>query len=164
MNRKFFIGNYQLDNSRLQKISFFSFINKCFILLFICARAFIHNINNNQDIRLIWGLRNSTPLTSSCFNIPNLELCGIAFLEGFYSKDIILEIVSNIKKNNPNNFQSPIIILLPFYLKLITSFVCIIEVNLTQVKNQLVQNDNLKIYLLSFTLWINVFYILLLFI
>lgn len=63
-------------------------------LLFICAGAIIHNINNSQDIRLIGGLRIHIPLTSACFNVSNLALCGIPFLAGFYSKDIILEIVS----------------------------------------------------------------------
>jgi NADH-ubiquinone oxidoreductase chain 5 len=63
-------------------------------LLFICAGAIIHNINNFQDIRYIGGLRSFIPLTSSIFNVANLALCGIPFLAGFYSKDIILEIVS----------------------------------------------------------------------
>lgn len=62
-------------------------------LLFICAGAIIHNINNSQDIRLMGGLRIHMPLTSACFNVSNLALCGIPFLAGFYSKDIILEIV-----------------------------------------------------------------------
>ena len=63
-------------------------------LLFICAGAIIHNINNSQDIRLMGRLRIIIPLTSSCFNVANLALCGIPFLAGFYSKDLILEIVS----------------------------------------------------------------------
>lgn len=62
-------------------------------LLFICAGAIIHNINNAQDIRFIGGLCLHIPLTSTCFNIANLALCGIPFLAGFYSKDLILEIV-----------------------------------------------------------------------
>ncbi|KAF8480535.1 NADH dehydrogenase subunit 5, partial [Russula emetica] len=62
-------------------------------LLFICAGAIIHNIINSQDIRSIGGLCLNIPLTTSCFNIANLALCGIPFLAGFYSKDIILELV-----------------------------------------------------------------------
>nr|ADW41345.1 NADH dehydrogenase subunit 5 [Drosophila robusta] len=67
-------------------------------LLFMCAGAIIHNMNNSQDIRLMGGLSIHMPLTSACFNISNLALCGMPFLAGFYSKDMILEIVmiSNI--------------------------------------------------------------------
>nr|AHL17324.1 NADH dehydrogenase subunit 5 [Stichophthalma howqua] len=63
-------------------------------LLFMCAGKIIHLMNNNQDIRLMGGLSLYIPLTSLCMNISNLSLCGIPFLSGFYSKDMILEIVS----------------------------------------------------------------------
>lgn len=63
-------------------------------LLFICAGIIIHMINDNQDIRLIGGIGLYIPLTSLCINISNLALCGIPFLAGFYSKDLILEILS----------------------------------------------------------------------
>nr|AQT26300.1 NADH dehydrogenase subunit 5 [Drosophila melanogaster] len=63
-------------------------------LLFMCAGAIIHNMNNSQDIRLMGGLSIHMPLTSACFNVSNLALCGMPFLTGFYSKDMILEIVS----------------------------------------------------------------------
>lgn len=63
-------------------------------LLFICAGVIIHIINNIQDIRYIGGIRYYLPYTSLCINISNIALCGIPFLAGFYSKDLILEIVS----------------------------------------------------------------------
>ncbi|YP_009235826.1 NADH dehydrogenase subunit 5 (mitochondrion) [Bactrocera latifrons] len=63
-------------------------------LLFMCAGAIIHNMNNSQDIRLMGGLGVYMPLTSGCFNVANLALCGMPFLAGFYSKDLILEVVS----------------------------------------------------------------------
>nr|YP_009987473.1 NADH dehydrogenase subunit 5 [Nymphalis c-aureum]AOX13228.1 NADH dehydrogenase subunit 5 [Nymphalis c-aureum]USO21386.1 NADH dehydrogenase subunit 5 [Nymphalis c-aureum] len=63
-------------------------------LLFMCAGVIIHMMNNNQDIRLMGGLSLYIPLTSLCMNISNLALCGIPFLSGFYSKDMILELVS----------------------------------------------------------------------
>nr|YP_010146974.1 NADH dehydrogenase subunit 5 [Conosia irrorata]QQP21496.1 NADH dehydrogenase subunit 5 [Conosia irrorata] len=62
-------------------------------LLFMCAGSIIHNMKNNQDIRLMGNLVTQMPLTSSCFNLANLALCGMPFLAGFYSKDLILEIV-----------------------------------------------------------------------
>jgi NADH-ubiquinone oxidoreductase chain 5 len=61
-------------------------------LLFMCAGVIIHNMGDCQDIRYIGGLINFMPLTSTCFNISNLALCGIPFLAGFYSKDLILEL------------------------------------------------------------------------
>nr|YP_009542269.1 NADH dehydrogenase subunit 5 [Lasiommata deidamia]AYU56842.1 NADH dehydrogenase subunit 5 [Lasiommata deidamia] len=63
-------------------------------LLFMCAGKLIHLMNNNQDIRLMGGMSLYIPLTSLCLNISNLALCGIPFLAGFYSKDLILELVS----------------------------------------------------------------------
>lgn len=60
-------------------------------LLFICAGKFIHVIRGYQDIRRIGSLINLLPLSSICFNIANLSLCGIPFLAGFYRKDLILE-------------------------------------------------------------------------
>jgi len=63
-------------------------------LLFLCAGSIIHNINNFQDIRYIGCLGLKIILTSIFFNIANLALCGIPFLAGFYSKDLILELVT----------------------------------------------------------------------
>ena len=62
-------------------------------LLFICAGVVIHIIRDIQDIRFIGGISYYIPITSLCFNISNIALCGIPFLAGFYSKDIILEII-----------------------------------------------------------------------
>nr|QGW14866.1 NADH dehydrogenase subunit 5 [Mycalesis intermedia] len=63
-------------------------------LLFMCAGKVIHLMNDNQDIRMMGGMSLYIPLTSMCLNISNLALCGIPFLAGFYSKDLILEVVS----------------------------------------------------------------------
>nr|YP_008081547.1 NADH dehydrogenase subunit 5 [Ascalohybris subjacens]AGK07591.1 NADH dehydrogenase subunit 5 [Ascalohybris subjacens] len=63
-------------------------------LLFMCAGKIIHLMNDNQDIRMMGGMSLYIPLTSLCLNISNLALCGIPFLAGFYSKDLILEVVS----------------------------------------------------------------------
>nr|AUJ22848.1 NADH dehydrogenase subunit 5 [Ignelater luminosus] len=63
-------------------------------LLFMCAGCMIHNLSNTQDIRFMGGLINYMPLTCCYFNVCNMALCGLPFLSGFYSKDLILEVVS----------------------------------------------------------------------
>nr|WJR82118.1 NADH dehydrogenase subunit 5 [Amphimallon sp.] len=63
-------------------------------LLFMCAGAMIHNLGNYQDIRYMGGLGFHMPLTCCFFLISNLSLCGLPFLSGFYSKDLILEVLS----------------------------------------------------------------------
>lgn len=77
------------------KLAFFHLLTHALFkaLLFICAGAIIHNIKNSQDIRDMGSLVVYIPLTISCLNVANLALCGFPFLAGFYSKDIILEIV-----------------------------------------------------------------------
>lgn len=77
------------------KLAFFHLLTHALFkaLLFICAGAIIHNIKGSQDIRDIGILSFYMPFTSSCLNVANLALCGFPFLAGFYSKDVILEIV-----------------------------------------------------------------------
>nr|YP_009935690.1 NADH dehydrogenase subunit 5 [Macrosoma conifera]QNS38633.1 NADH dehydrogenase subunit 5 [Macrosoma conifera] len=77
-------------------------------LLFMCAGVIIHMMNDNQDIRYMGGMSMYLPMTSLCLNISNLALCGIPFLAGFYSKDLILEMVSMSNLN--------IMIMLLYYL------------------------------------------------
>nr|QNP10052.1 NADH dehydrogenase subunit 5 [Ochthebius nanus] len=83
-----FLGEY--------KLAFFHLLTHALFkaLLFMCAGCIIHNLNNCQDIRFMGGLIKHMPLTCSFFNIANLSLCGIPFLSGFYSKDLILEVLS----------------------------------------------------------------------
>nr|YP_009694030.1 NADH dehydrogenase subunit 5 [Amphinemura longispina]QEI04298.1 NADH dehydrogenase subunit 5 [Amphinemura longispina] len=78
------------------KLAFFHLLTHALFkaLLFMCAGAIIHNMKDSQDIRFMGGLVLSMPLTSSCFNLSNLALCGTPFLAGFYSKDLILEVAS----------------------------------------------------------------------
>nr|YP_010354147.1 NADH dehydrogenase subunit 5 [Valvaribifidum huananense]UOG84806.1 NADH dehydrogenase subunit 5 [Valvaribifidum huananense] len=63
-------------------------------LLFMCAGVMIHMLNDIQDIRYMGGSVFYIPLTSLCLNVSNMALCGIPFLSGFYSSDLILELVS----------------------------------------------------------------------
>nr|YP_009971715.1 NADH dehydrogenase subunit 5 [Thesaurus albertalleni]QNG56425.1 NADH dehydrogenase subunit 5 [Thesaurus albertalleni] len=63
-------------------------------LLFMCAGNMIHNMNSCQDIRYMGSLIYYLPLTCTFFNISNFALCGLPFLSGFYSKDLIVEVMS----------------------------------------------------------------------
>lgn len=62
-------------------------------LLFLGAGAVIHGLDNEQDIRKMGGLKNIMPFTYSMMLIGTLSLAGFPFLSGFYSKDVILELV-----------------------------------------------------------------------
>nr|YP_009441650.1 NADH dehydrogenase subunit 5 [Monotoma quadricollis]AOY39169.1 NADH dehydrogenase subunit 5 [Monotoma quadricollis] len=63
-------------------------------LLFMCAGNMIHNFMNNQDIRYFGSMIKTMPITCSYFMICNFALCGVPFLSGFYSKDLIVEFMS----------------------------------------------------------------------
>nr|APX40636.1 NADH dehydrogenase subunit 5 [Colaspidema barbarum] len=78
------------------KLAFFHLLTHALFkaLLFMCAGNIIHNMNNCQDIRFMGGLIKHMPLTCTFFNICNFSLCGLPFLSGFYSKDLIVEVMS----------------------------------------------------------------------
>nr|YP_004021123.1 NADH dehydrogenase subunit 5 [Micadina phluctainoides]BAJ24524.1 NADH dehydrogenase subunit 5 [Micadina phluctainoides] len=63
-------------------------------LLFMCSGVVIHSVKDCQDIRYLGNLFFQMPLTCACFCIASLCLCGMPFLSGFYSKDLILEFYS----------------------------------------------------------------------
>jgi len=60
-------------------------------ILFMCAGRIIHRIKDYQDIRLMGAGQNLIPLILGIIMVANLSLCGLPFMSGFYSKDIILE-------------------------------------------------------------------------
>ena len=76
-------------------LSFFHLISHAFFkaILFICAGLTIHRIKDYQDIRKIGFNYININLSVSIIIIANIRLCGLPFLRGFYSKDIIIEIV-----------------------------------------------------------------------
>jgi NADH-ubiquinone oxidoreductase chain 5 len=77
------------------KLAFFHLLTHALFkaLLFICAGNVIHRFGNCQDIRYIGNLVRIIPLTCVFLNIRNLSLCGLPFLRGFYSKDLIVEFI-----------------------------------------------------------------------
>nr|QVV96029.1 NADH dehydrogenase subunit 5 [Pycanum ochraceum] len=77
-------------------LAYFHLLTHAFFkaLLFLCAGMIIHMMGDSQDIRHMGVLINQLPFTISCFCISTLSLCGLPFLSGFYSKDLILEYLS----------------------------------------------------------------------
>ena len=77
----------------LPYIAFFHLLTHALFkaLLFLCAGACIHQVGGPQDLRFFGILVKNSPLIISSINLANLSLCGIPFLSGFYSKDLIVE-------------------------------------------------------------------------
>nr|QXJ42124.1 NADH dehydrogenase subunit 5 [Iridoteuthis sp. GS-2021] len=60
-------------------------------LLFMCGGNIIHCFMGKQDMRQIGNVSKLLPITCVFLNISNMALCGMPFLAGFYSKDLIVE-------------------------------------------------------------------------
>nr|ATC73015.1 NADH dehydrogenase subunit 5 [Balclutha sp. EMHAU-2015-Zz052711] len=96
----------------LEELSYFHLLSHAMFkaLLFLCSGVIIHLMSGNQDIRMMGSICMVMPITSCCFNISNMSLCGFPFMSGFYSKDLIVEISSFYGMN--------IIVYMLFYLGL----------------------------------------------
>lgn len=79
----------------LPLLAFFHLLSHAYFkaILFICAGIIIHNIKDYQDLRVIGSRIIRIPLVNAILISANLRLCGIPFLRGFYSKDLILETI-----------------------------------------------------------------------
>ena len=80
-------------------IALFHLFNHAFFkaLLFLSAGAIIHAFLDDQDMRKYGGkVLNLMPFTYICFLIGSLAIMGFPFLTGFYSKEIIIELGTNI--------------------------------------------------------------------
>lgn len=75
--------------------SLFHLINHGFFkaLLFLSAGSIIHALSDEQDIRKMGAMRFITPFSYSCIFVGSVSLMGLPFLTGFYSKDLILELI-----------------------------------------------------------------------
>merc|ERR1711997_843529 len=82
-------------------LSFFHLLSHAFFkaILFMCAGIVIHNMKDYQDIRKIGISYNNLNFCISIIIIANIRLCGLPFLRGFYSKDLIIEILIIKGKN-----------------------------------------------------------------
>jgi NADH-ubiquinone oxidoreductase chain 5 len=62
-------------------------------ILFMCAGYTIHLIKDYQDIRTMGMGEARMPFIFRIVLVCNISLCGLPFMRGFYSKDIILEYI-----------------------------------------------------------------------
>jgi len=94
-------------------LSIFHLFNHAFFkaLLFLSAGSIIHALNDEQDMRKMGGLLNFLPFTYICIFFASLAIMGFPFLTGFYSKDLILELL----------YSSYIIDSIFFYLLAVTA-------------------------------------------
>lgn len=78
----------------IPNLAFFHLITHALFkaLLFITAGTLIHLHLHSQDLRRIGNLSAQIPLTTAALTCANIALCGLPFIAGFYSKDLILEI------------------------------------------------------------------------
>ena len=81
------ISNYSTSLFHLMNHAFFK------ALLFLSAGSIIHAVGDEQDLRKMGGLLKSIPFTYVMVLIGSLSLMGFPYLTGFYSKDLILELV-----------------------------------------------------------------------
>nr|YP_010890051.1 NADH dehydrogenase subunit 5 [Bargmannia lata]WJJ70063.1 NADH dehydrogenase subunit 5 [Bargmannia lata] len=74
--------------------SLFHLINHGFFkgLLFLGAGSIIYSIEN-QDLRRTGNLKNILPFSYLCIIVGSMSLMGIPFLTGFYSKDLLIELI-----------------------------------------------------------------------
>nr|QDH82269.1 NADH dehydrogenase subunit 5 [Parapolybia flava] len=89
-----------LSLGKVDLVFFHLFIHALFkSLLFMCSGVFIHQMLNNQDIRFMGNLINYYPFVSVIFFVSSLSLCGFPFFSGYYSKDLIMEVLLMSKMN-----------------------------------------------------------------
>jgi NADH-ubiquinone oxidoreductase chain 5 len=62
-------------------------------LLFLSAGSIIHALSDEQDFRKMGSMNLITPFSYSCIVIGSISLMGLPFLTGFYSKDLIIELI-----------------------------------------------------------------------
>lgn len=62
-------------------------------LLFLCAGSVIIALHHEQDMRKMGGLASYMPITYATFVIGTLALCALPPFSGFFSKDMIIDVV-----------------------------------------------------------------------
>ncbi len=86
------VGAYTVAMFHLMTHAFFK------ALLFLGSGSVIHAMSNEQDMRLMGGLKKKIPITHITFLIGTLAISGFPFLSGMISKD---EILTSVYGKNP---------------------------------------------------------------
>ena len=76
-------------------LAFFHLVSHAYFkaMLFMAAGSIIHSVKDYQDLRKIGGCARNLYRIRIVILVSNLRLCGLPFISGFYSKDLILEIL-----------------------------------------------------------------------
>ena len=100
-------------------LALFHLLNHAFFkaLLFLAAGAIIHSLNDEQDMRKYGHLIFYLPLSYIAVFIGSFSIMAFPFFTGFYSKDLILELLSL-----PQNFSNSFIYFLTLFAAFITAF------------------------------------------
>ena len=67
--------------------------------LFLTAGIVIHALNDEQDVRLMGGLRKTQPFAYAAMLVGVLAICGVPGFSGFFSKDAVL--YETLSKGHP---------------------------------------------------------------
>ena len=79
------IGHYSIGVNHIINHAYFK------ALLFLSSGNIIHSDRNEQDLRRYGKLILRLPMTSICIIIGTINILGLPYLSGYYSKDSILE-------------------------------------------------------------------------
>jgi NADH-quinone oxidoreductase subunit L len=119
-------------------IALFHFFNHAFFkaLLFLSAGVLIHNLNNEQDIRKMGGLRLVFPFTYVSFLIGSLSMVGFPFFSGYYSKDAIVMLAyARLIDSGEGHYLLYYLILFSLFITCLYSFKIIFYVFLGESTN-----------------------------
>jgi NADH-quinone oxidoreductase subunit L len=91
-------------------------------LLFLSAGSVMHSMGGVIDVRQFSGLRKLMPVTHITFLCGAAALAGIPLLSGFWSKDLILESLSEASEGNHATTAYFVILLLACLTAFMTAF------------------------------------------
>lgn len=88
-------------------------------LLFLCSGSVIH-ANGTEDMRLMGGLYKKMPKTAVTMLIGCLSIAGFPFFAGFFSKDLVLDVVYDVFNDTSTSVEWLFLFL--WFLGIVTAF------------------------------------------